>query len=142
MKRLSVFISFFLSLPTLAETSVEQVSTSIPEVGKHVAGNMDATTMILSLLLVLMLIVGSAVVLKKFNFANTGQSNALKVVTSLHLGTKEKLIVVQVGEKQLLLGVTQQQINILDTLDKPLEVTVPVNQKLSESIQKILNKSS
>ena len=142
MKWLSIFFTLLISFSACAEEVIEKADRAIPEVGKHVAGNMDATTMILSLLLVLLLIVGSATVLKKFNFANTQQSNGLKVVTSLHLGTKEKLIVVQVGEKQVLLGVTQQQINMLDTLEKPIEVTAPVNQRFTESIQKLLNKPS
>lgn len=142
MKWLSIFFTLFINFSIFAEEAIVKVDRAVPEVGKHVAGNMDATTMILSLLLVLLLIVGSASVLKKFNFANTKQSNGLKVVTSLHLGTKEKLIVVQVGEKQVLLGVTQQQINMLDTLDKPIEAVTPANQKFTESLQKLLNKSS
>lgn len=132
MKKIGIFLLFFWPvMPTLAE----------PEVGKHVAGNMDAASMILSLLMVLILIVISAYILKKFNVTNT-QSDDIKIITSLHLSSKEKLLVVQVGEKQLLLGITAQQINVLDTLDEHIEPKKAVNQQVAASIQKLLKKQS
>ena len=90
-----------------------------PEVGKHVMSNMNAGSMILSLLMVLALIIICAFVLKRFNFSQQGISQ-LKVITSLSLGAKERVMVVQVGEQQLLLGVTAQQITLLETLAEPL----------------------
>lgn len=90
-----------------------------PEVGKHVMANMNAGSMILSLLMVLALIIICAFVLKRFNLSQQGISQ-LKVITSLSLGTKERVMVVQVGEQQLLLGVTAQQITLLETLAEPL----------------------
>lgn len=131
MKKVGSFLLLFLTIPAFAE----------PEVGKHVASNIDAATMILSLLMVLALIIISAFVLKRFNIT-TSLSDDLKVVTSLPLSTKEKLVVVQVGDKQLLLGVTSQQITLLETLEQPIELKSPVNQQLSASIQKLLKKQS
>lgn len=127
----SLLCSVLMFVPAYAE----------PEVGKHVASNMDALTMILSLLMVLGLIVISALVLKKFNLT-AYQTDGLKVISSLPLGTKEKLVVVQVGDKQLLLGVTSQQINLLESLDQPLDIKAPVNQQLASSLQKFLKKQS
>jgi flagellar protein FliO/FliZ len=90
-----------------------------PEVGKHVMANTDAGSMILSLLMVLALIGISAFVLKRFNV--TQQHNGqLKVVASLSLGVKERLVVAQVGEQQLVLGVTAQQITLLKSLEEPI----------------------
>jgi len=92
-----------------------------PEVGSHVSGGVNAVSMILSLLMVLAVIVVSAYMLKRFNvIQNTTQG--LKVVASLPLTAKEKLVVVQVGEKQLLLGVTSQQINLIESLEQPLVI--------------------
>lgn len=97
-----------------------------PEVGKHVMANADAGSMILSLLMVLALIFISALVLKRFNFTqkNTGQ---LKVIASLSLGVKERLVVAQVGEQQLVLGVTSQQITLIKSLEKPIISNQPEN---------------
>lgn len=91
-----------------------------PEVGKHVMANTDAGSMILSLLMVLALIGISAFVLKRFNV--TQQHNGqLKVVASLSLGVKERLVVAQVGEQQLVLGVTAQQITLIKSLEEPID---------------------
>lgn len=102
------------------QASLEQSNTnSSPEVGKHVMANMDAGSMILSLLMVLALIIICAFVLKRFNLTQQGVSQ-LRVVTSLSLGAKERVMVVQVGEQQLLLGVTAQKITLLEKLVEPL----------------------
>lgn len=126
-----IFLVIFSSIATAAE----------PEVGSKVGANMDAASMILSLLMVLGLIVVSAMVLKKFNLQQAGTKD-LKVITSLHLSPKEKLVVVQVGEQQLLLGVTGQQINLLDRLEKPIEPATVLDKNLTQSLQKILKKQS
>jgi len=108
------------------ETSIAEavVVKQAPEVGKHVMANTDAGSMILSLLMVLALIFISALVLKRFNFTqqNSGQ---LKVVASLSLGVKERLVVAQVGEQQLVLGVTPQQITLIKSLEEPIVASQP-----------------
>lgn len=112
----------------VAEISVSDptIAKQNPEVGKHVMANTDAGSMILSLLMVLALIGICTLVLKRFNLAqqNTGQ---LKVVASLSLGVKERLIVAQVGEQQLVLGVTPQQITLIKSLEEPIKSTKPEN---------------
>lgn len=116
-----------LSVEKSAEKSVEKSTVNktitahdTPEVGKHVrTANMNPGSMILSLFMVLGLIIVCALVLKRFNLTKQSVSQ-LKVITSLRLGTKEQVMVVQVGEQQLLLGVTSQQITLLDTLSEPL----------------------
>ncbi len=91
-------------------------------VGSHVSTNMNSMSILLSLLMVLAVIIISALILKRFNLIQSNHSE-LKIVTSLPLSTKEKLVVVQVGKKQLLLGVTAQQINLLESLNEPLELS-------------------
>lgn len=101
----------------VSESQINNNNT--PEVGKHVMANMDAGSMILSLLMVLALIIICALVLKRFNFTQQSVSQ-LKVVTSLSLGAKERVVVIQAGEQQLLLGVTAQQVTLIERLDEPL----------------------
>lgn len=100
-------------------TPAQVIVNDAPEVGKHVMANMDASSMILSLLMVLALIIVSAFVLKRFNIAQQG-NHQLSVVTSLSLGAKERIVVVKVGEQQLLLGVTAQQVTLLEKFAEPL----------------------
>ena len=132
---MKALLSILLSLMPFISSAQE----NSPEVGKHVAGNMDAATMILSLLMVLVLILLLAFVLKRFQPSNKSLSG-LKVITSLHLTTRERLVVVQVGEKQLLLGVTANQITLLDTLEEPLEENATIPTQLGQSFISMLKK--
>ena len=141
---LRVFSLLFIFFSTIlyAEASFEQnvnteqlvevpvvepdVEKPVPEVGKHVMATTDAGSMILSLLMVLALIFISALVLKRFNFTQQ-TSGQMKVVSSLSLGVKERLVVAQVGEQQLVLGVTSQQITLIKSLDEPITTNQPEN---------------
>ncbi len=125
---------------TADETTVITTPKNV-EVGRHVMGNMDAGSMIVSLLLVLLAIVIAAWILKKLQVGGS-TANGLKVITSLNLGSKERLVVVQVGEKQLLLGLTGQQINLLDTLDEPIEIKSGVPIELSQTLARFTRKPS
>lgn len=139
MKKLISIISPCLFI-LFSSFSYAQEVEKVVEVGKHATLNTDAPTMILSLLLVLLVVVGSAFILKKFQVTTQG-TTALKVVTSLHLGTKEKIIVVQVGDKQHLLGVTATQITKLDTLEQPIELGKDTTQLFDNSVVSMLKKS-
>ena len=97
----------------------QEFVNNTPQVGKHVMANMDAGSMVLSLLMVLALIIICALVLKRFNLTQQGVSQ-LKVVTSLSLGAKERVVVIQAGDQQLLLGVTAQQVTLIERLAEPL----------------------
>ena len=111
-----------------------------PEVGKHVAANnLDAGGMLLSLLMVLALIVVAATVLKKFRMVPQ-LGKGMKVITSMHLGPKERLVVVEVNEKQLLLGVTAHNISILQQLETPLTPAQPLPTELATGFSKLLKK--
>jgi len=112
-----------------------------PDVGKHVMANVDASSMILSLLMVLVLIIISALVLKRFNLTQQ-HSNQLKVVASLSLGAKERVVVVQIGEQQLVLGVCSQQISLLKGLEKPIDTHAGKSLALPGNILSFLQKNS
>jgi len=124
---------------------VQTLVNDAPQVGKHVMANMNASSMILSLLMVLALIIVSAFVLKRFNIAQQG-NNQLSVVTSLSLGAKERVVVVQVGDKQLLLGVTAQQVTLLEALAEPLiapkSTTTDVPLNIASFLLKLKNNKS
>jgi flagellar protein FliO/FliZ len=112
-----------------------------PEVGKHVMANMNASSMILSLLMVLGLIIISALVLKRFNLAQQNSSQ-LKIIASLSLGTKEKVVVVQIGDQQLVLGVCSQQISLLKQLETPIDIQASKPLALSGNVLSFLQKNS
>lgn len=65
------------------------------------------------------------------------QSQSLKTVAVLSLGMKEKIAVIQVGEQQLLVGITPHTITPLLTLTEPLDQAQPAqNTAFSELLKK------
>ncbi|WP_448563753.1 flagellar biosynthetic protein FliO [Thalassotalea ganghwensis] len=113
------------------------------EVGKHANPNIDASAMLISLLMVLGVIIVSALLLKKFNLTSKSLSG-MKVIASLNLGPKERLVVVEVQKQQLLLGVSGQQITLLKTLDVPMTADTngtSVNNPLAKFLTGVNNKN-
>lgn len=80
-----------------------------------------AASMLGGLILVLLLIFALAYLLRRFNLVQTNH-NVLKTLAVTSLGQKERLVLVQVGEQQYLLGVSAQQVNLIDKLAEPIQV--------------------
>ena len=57
--------------------------------------------------------------MRRFNVATAGQGQ-LRVVASLMTGNREKVMLIQVGEEQHLIGVTSHHISHLSHLTTPL----------------------
>lgn len=99
----------------------------------------DILSMALSLVMVLALILCLAYFVKRFN-PNLTNSDEFKVIRSLPLGSRERLIVVEIDNTQHLLGVTPQSINYLHKLETPLkEKELPA---LAKRFGNILNSTS
>ncbi len=79
--------------------------------------------LVLSLVLVVALILVVAWLLKRFGgFAATTSGN-MKIIDALSMGTRERIVLLQVGEQQVLLGVSPGHVEMLCTLEKPVETT-------------------
>lgn len=87
---------------------------------KSLSNPTSIVSIFLSLLLVVGVIFTLAFLMRRFN-VTPGGTGQLKVVASIMAGTKERVMVIQVGDEQHLLGVTNQNINHLAKLDTPLE---------------------
>lgn len=104
-------------------------AANAPAIGQHAATSPGLGGAIVALLAVLALIVGLAWLLKRLPGAGLRSSDQLRVVSSLAVGQRERLLVVQVGPQQLLLGVTAQGISTLHTLAEPLPEPAPAAAK-------------
>ncbi len=82
------------------------------------AGSLMQVT--LSLLLVLGVVFGAAWMTRRMRGFGRFGNGALQVVTDVAVGTKERVVLVQVGKQQLLLGVAPGRVNTLHVLDEPV----------------------
>lgn len=75
---------------------------------------------LIALLLVVALILALAWLLRRLPGGSLRPHRELRVVAQLAVGVRERLVVVAVGDTQLLLGVTAENIRLLQRLDAPL----------------------
>lgn len=75
---------------------------------------------IIGMIVVIGIIVALAWLVRRMGRMNGLLSGEIKIVSSLSLGTREKLVLVQVGGEQFLLGATAQQINRIARIKLPI----------------------
>ena len=62
------------------------------------------------------------------------------VVRSLGLGARERLVVVRVGTRNLVLGVSAAGVSLLCELDEPLLPAAPANDRFSEALSQTVER--
>ena len=107
--------AFFISALFFVYINVgaaEQVTTS-----PSVINTSDYFKVLLGLIFVIALFLVSTFLFKRFgNGPMTGRGQ-IRFVDGLHLGNRERLVLVEIKDKQILLSITPGQINKLDTID-------------------------
>ncbi|MCB1985601.1 MAG: flagellar biosynthetic protein FliO [Burkholderiales bacterium] len=141
-KQLFIFFTLTFSSQVFAETTQNNL---IPP-GSVIAAE-SMTKMIISLVLVLVIIIAIAWLLKRFAIIPTNATGHLKIVSAASIGQRERVVIVEVGETWLVLGVAPGQVNklysmeksALNTHDKSLNHT---SGKFPEELVKSISKST
>jgi flagellar protein FliO/FliZ len=117
-------IACSLLLPVLAHAAT---AMDAPAPEASAAGSL--LQVFIGLVAVLLLIVATAWVGKRMGVAPGSASGPLQVVASTSVGTRERVVVVEVGESWLVLGVAPGSVNALATLPRgearPASAAVP-----------------
>ncbi|MEC4726502.1 flagellar biosynthetic protein FliO [Shewanella sp. D64] len=82
---------------------------------------MALSNMMGGLILVLVLIFVLAYIVKRLNLV-PASNGVLKMVAVTPLGQKEKVVLIEVEGQQYLLGVTAQQVSLIDKLDEAVKI--------------------
>ena len=115
-------LGFLLALP-LSVLAAEPVATvaATPAVSSGVAGQL--TQLVFGLLLVLGLIFFLAWLLRRVQQAGpAGKGQVIELIGSRALGPRDRLMLVQVGNEQILLGLSPGSITALHVLKEPVQV--------------------
>jgi len=83
----------------------------------------DYFKVLLGLVFVIALFLLSSFLFKRFGNASMTGRGQIRLVDGLHLGNRERLVLVELKDKQILLSITPGQINKLDTIDISSEET-------------------
>ncbi|MGF1680400.1 flagellar biosynthetic protein FliO [Photobacterium minamisatsumaniensis] len=106
------------------------------------APNLSIASTVASLVLVVGVILFLAWLLKRMKFPGVqGNDSSLRVLRQLPVGQRERIVLLQVGDEQMLVGVTQQNISLLGKLDQPLSMDeVSGGQEFANQLGKLLKK--
>jgi flagellar protein FliO/FliZ len=126
--KLTIYISSLLFSLEVQAADVVRPAFTPPPSSSVSAGSL--LQVILSLLLVLAAIVLVAWVLKRINLPQNSASGALKVVSGVAVGQRERIVLVEINDTWLVVGVAPGQVTALHTMPKnqlPLskEATLP-----------------
>lgn len=97
----------------------------------------------LGLLVVLGLVFFLAWMVKKMQLVQSSNNGLIKIVSAISVGQRERIALIQVGEEQLLIGLTPGRIEKLHTLKKVIEThaqATPVNASFQQKFQQLLNR--
>ncbi len=70
------------------------------------------------LLIVLVIIVGSSWLLRRYGNISSNAGKGLKIIGGISIGSREKVLLLQAGKKQLIIGVAPGQVSMLHVLDE------------------------
>jgi flagellar protein FliO/FliZ len=100
---------------------------------------------ILSLLLVLATVVVVGWLLKRINLPQQGAGNALKVISGVAVGQRERIVLVEVNDTWLVVGVAPGQVSALHTMPKGTlptasNATLGTDNKFQDWLKQMLEK--
>ena len=96
------------------------------------------TQLVLGLLLVLGLIFALAWLLRRVQQTGPRQGQLIELISSRALGARDRLVLVQVGNEQILLGLTPGRITPLHVLKEPVQVPSTTQSATPEFARRLM----
>lgn len=117
----------FMLLPLLSfiTTSLLAVETPSVTAGKPMIDPLSGTNifqMVAGLVLVLLLVIVVAWLVKRVGGVTMAGGGVLNVVGGMSMGARERVVLLQVGEEQILIGVSPGRIQKLHVLETPIDI--------------------
>lgn len=100
--------------------SVQGTSAGLPP-GGDPFGVASLGQFVFGLVVVVGLILALAWMLRRMNHVQGSVQGRLRILAGLPLGSRERVVLLQVGDEQVLLGVSPGRVSRLHVLEKPLD---------------------
>ncbi|CAM5235256.1 MAG: flagellar biosynthetic protein FliO [Pseudomonas sp.] len=132
--RALAFLALLVALPALAAEPAASMSST--DMGAQLS------KLLLGLLLVVGLIFLLAWLLRRVQQMNPRGTQVIKLVSSQALGPRERLVLVQVGSEQVLIGLSAGRITPLHVLKEPVHLpdSEPANPEFAQRLMELLGK--
>ncbi|UZE94946.1 flagellar biosynthetic protein FliO [Alkalimarinus alittae] len=128
-----------LSDEPVVEVVVESSPAKLP--ASPGVNSSDWLKAILGLISVVVLIFAIAWFVKRFTGLAVSNQQQMRIISAIPVGAKERIALIEVADKQVLVGITQHNINLLHSFEEPV---VNNNDKttvdFSSRLQAILSK--
>lgn len=111
-----VTTGFLSAMPALADTPATGLAS-----GGLAAGDIASATMrmVIGLAVVLGLLAATAWVSKRFRAASGSRGGAIEILTGLSLGNRERVVLLKVGNDQVLVGISPSGLRTLHVIGQP-----------------------
>ena len=103
-----------MTVPAVAQEVVPAVSPSSLFTGDYLL------QVIGSFVVVILLLIGVLVLLRRFNGVSSQMSGNMRVISSVGVGQRERVVLVQVGEEQILVGVGPGNVRKIHAFEEPV----------------------
>lgn len=137
---INALIALWLQGAAVFIQAAEQSNTTVERTAVEPFSTGNLTQLTLGLIAVLVTVVVIAWLIRRVGGLNLSASGPLKVLGGMSMGARERVVLMQVGETQLLIGVSPGRIQTLHVLDKPVttsETARPVHsfaQRMAEAL--------
>ena len=91
--------------------------------------------------LIIVIIILFSFLIKKFSIKPLGLDKDMRILSSLSLGGKERVVLFQLGDKQILVGVAPGRVTPITTLSQDILSDQKSNYDFSQHLEKMLSKS-
>jgi len=135
MKYIAVLIFLFSQ-----QIFAVELSSNIPPVDP--VSSSYLLKLIIAMVFILLLIFGLAWIMKKMQLTQHSNNGLIQIVSAISVGQRDRIALIQVGEEQLLVGLTPGRIETLHMLKSPVKVgeAKQDNQSFSEKFNSLLNR--
>ena len=118
------FINFCLSAVLYSLSSVSGAADVVTGAANKFNSPVSTSSIFqvfIGLIVILVIIGVSAWMLRRFGRFTSYENDALKIHSTLSMGPRDKLVLVQVGKQQILVGVSPGRMQTLCELEEPIE---------------------
>ena len=103
-----------MTAPALAQDAAPAVSPSSLFTGDYLL------QVVGSFVVVILLLIGVLVLLRRFNGVSSQMNGSMRVISSVGVGQRERVVLLQVGEEQILVGVGPGNVRKIHAFDEPV----------------------
>lgn len=111
-------LKFFLLIPVVFPAWAEQAASELPEVDPVSSAYLLKLTG--GLVFIVVIIFGLAWAMKKMQLTQHSNNGLIQIISAISVGQRDRIALIQVGDEQILVGLTPGRIQKLHALTSPV----------------------